>query len=235
VASLNFLKKPWFLFVRRWTIRLSLGFIGLSLILVLVFKWVNPSYTPTMLARKIASPNKNFTIKKTWIPIEDMGRNVQLAVICGEDQHFTEHFGFDFKAIRAAASHNAHGGKIRGASTISQQTAKNVFLWNGGSYFRKALEAWFTLWIELIWGKKRIMEVYLNIAETGEGVFGAEAAAKKYFGTASKKLNGYQAAAIASILPSPRRWRIGHYPAAGRQGHILTAMHRYGIQLKYLK
>jgi monofunctional biosynthetic peptidoglycan transglycosylase len=234
VAFTALFRKPWFLFFKKWSIRIFLGFIALSILLVLLFKWVNPSYTFTMMGRKMASQKNNFEIQKTWVPIEKMGKNMQLAVICGEDQHFTEHHGFDFKAIRAAVAHNTNGGRVRGASTISQQTAKNVFLWNGRSYLRKGLEAWFTLLIEVIWGKKRIMEVYLNIAETGDGIFGTEAAARKYFGTSCNRLNRYQAAALASIFPSPRRWHIGRYPASLRQRNILTAMNNYGIQLNYL-
>lgn len=160
---------------------------------------------------------------------------MQLAVICGEDQHFNNHFGFDFAALKSAAEHNAKGGKVRGASTISQQTAKNVFLWNGGGYIRKGFEAWFTLLIEVIWGKQRIMEVYLNVAETGKGIFGMEAAAQTYFNKSSKSLTRMEAAAIASILPSPKKWRIGHSPASRRQILITRAMTRYGIELEYLK
>ncbi|MCC7298284.1 MAG: transglycosylase domain-containing protein, partial [Bacteroidia bacterium] len=125
--------------------------------------------------------------------------------------------------------------KVRGASTISQQTAKNTFLWNGGGYFRKAFEAWFTFLIETIWGKKRIMEVYLNVAETGNGMYGIEAASQKYFGKPAKNLSASEAAAISSIFPSPKRWAIGRYPASSRQRLIYTAMTHYGIQLEYLK
>lgn len=231
----SFFALPAVIIIRRWIIRLLIGFVTLSLFLVLLFKWVNPGYTLTMLSRKMASEKESFRIVKEWKDIEDISANMQLAVICGEDQHFCQHHGFDFAAIKSAMENNAKGGPVRGASTISQQTAKNVFLWEGRSWVRKGLEAWFTMWIELIWGKKRIMEVYLNVAETGDGLFGVEAASRKYYGTTAKSLNLSQAAGIASILPSPRRWRIGAYPAAGRQGLITYAMSRYGIQLEYLK
>lgn len=230
----SFTKKPWFRFVRRWSIRLFLGFVAISLFLVLLFKWINPFYNFTML-RKNWSGAPDYHIQKKWVPIEKISRSMQLAVICGEDQNFNEHFGFDFKALKAAAANNAKGRKIRGASTISQQTAKNVFLWGGRSYIRKGLEAWFTLLIETIWGKKRIMEVYLNVAETGYGLFGVEAAAQQYYTIPASKLGKKQAAAIASILPSPVKWKLSSYPAVRRQHLILHAMNRYGIQLKYLE
>lgn len=232
---MSFLALPWVLFLRRWIIRLFLGFITLSLVLVLLFKWVNPGYTLTMLSRKWKSDKPGFVIKKEWKDLEYISPNMQLAVICGEDQHFCTHHGFDFAAIKNAMDNNEKGGPVRGASTITQQTAKNVFLWEGRSWVRKGLEAWFTLLIEWIWGKERIMEVYLNVAETGNGLFGAEAAAQQYFKTSAKKLTRYQAAAIASIFPSPRKWAIGVYPAAYRQNVILYAMNTYGIQLEYLK
>lgn len=222
----------WFLILRRTVIRIVLGFFILSILSVLFFKWVNPPTTINMLGQRIS---KGSALERKWKAIDEISPNMQLAVICGEDQQFNSHFGFDFGALKSAAVHNAKGGKIRGASTISQQTAKNVFLWNGGGYIRKGLEAWFTLLIETIWGKKRIMEVYLNVAETGNGTFGVEAAANRYFHTTAKKLNRGQAAAISSILPSPRKWKIGTQPAARRQSLILTAMNRYGIQLEYLK
>jgi len=188
-----------------------------------------------MISQKMRVEKKGMVFQKKWVDIEQISTQMQLAAICGEDQHFTEHFGFDFHAISAAASHNARGKKVRGASTITQQTAKNVFLWNGGGYFRKAIEAWYTLLIEIIWGKKRIMEVYLNVAETGEGVFGVEAAANKYFHISASKLNTWHAVQIASILPSPRKWNMNKYPAYGRRHVILTAMNKYNIQLTYLK
>lgn len=225
--------RPWFVFIKRWLVRLALGFVALSLFMVLLFKWVNPTCTFTMLTRK-SNNNKTFQLKKEWKSIDDISVNMQLAAICGEDQHFCEHYGFDFTAIKSAVANNMKNGSVRGASTISQQTAKNVFLWEGRSWLRKGLEAWFTLCIELIWGKKRIMEVYLNVAETGEGMFGVEAAARKYYGTSAKNLTRTQAAAIVSILPSPRKWRIGGYPAIGRQNIIMYAMNTYGIELKYL-
>jgi monofunctional biosynthetic peptidoglycan transglycosylase len=160
---------------------------------------------------------------------------MQLAAICGEDQHFCQHWGFDIKAIKAAAEHNLKGGKKRGASTISQQTAKNVFLWEGRSWLRKGLEVWFTALIELVWGKERIMEVYLNVIETGEGLFGVEAAAKSYYGKSAAKLTKNEAAHIAGLLPCPRTCSLQSRFTYRRAQVIYHAMTRYGIELEYLK
>jgi monofunctional glycosyltransferase len=232
---MSFFTLAWVVFIRRWVVRFLIGFIGFSLLLVLLYKWVNPSWTLTMISRKMANEKSEFHIQKEWKNLEDISTNLQLAVICGEDQHFCSHHGFDLDAIKNAIESNQKGGHIRGASTISQQTAKNVFLWEGRSWIRKGLEVWFTFLIEVVWGKQRIMEVYLNVAETGNGLFGAEAAANQYFKTTAKKLTKYQAAGIASIFPSPRKWQIGRYPAAYRQNIILYSMNNYGIQLEYLK
>lgn len=223
---------PWMILFRKWILRLIVLFFTVSLFLTILFKWVNPGTTLTMISRKMKSENG---LQKEWIRIENISRNMQLAVICGEDQNFCDHHGFDLGAIKKAVEHNAKGGKIRGASTISQQTAKNVFLWEGRSYLRKGLEVWFTLLIEFVWGKERIMEVYLNVAETGEDCFGVEAASRRYFKKSANRLTKSEAASIASILPSPRKWKIWKYPANKRQQIILHAMNRYGIELKYLQ
>ena len=222
----------WFLLIRRWVIRIAIIFFTSTLLVVLLFKWVNPPTTLTMISQRL---DRGEALKREWVPIEGLSKNMQLAVICGEDVNFTEHHGFDFAAIKAAMKHNERGGKVRGASTISQQTAKNVFLWNGRSYVRKGLEAYFTVLIEFIWGKKRIMEVYLNVAETGPGIFGAEAASQEYYQKSAAALTKSQAAGIGSIFPAPRRWKIGGYPAAGRQKLILRAMNRRGSSLPYLQ
>ncbi|MBL7811312.1 MAG: monofunctional biosynthetic peptidoglycan transglycosylase [Bacteroidetes bacterium] len=219
---------------KRWTLRLVLAFIGISLFWVLLMKWVNPTTTPLMLSRKWSAA-EGFEIQKSWVPIENISKNMQLAVICGEDQNFCQHHGFDFDAISKALENNAAGGPKRGASTISQQTAKNVFLWEGRSWLRKGLEVWFTGLIELIWGKKRIMEVYLNVIETGNGCFGVEAASKRYFKTHASKLGLMQSARIASILPCPRSCGLKSYFSNARTSVIQYCMTRYGIQLEYLQ
>ena len=181
------------------------------------------------------SRGKEYTIQKEWVDLNNISKNMQLAAICGEDQHFCQHWGFDLKAIKAAAEHNLKGGKKRGASTISQQTAKNVFLWEGRSWLRKGLEVWFTALIELVWGKERIMEVYLNVIETGEGLFGVEAAAKSYYGKSAYKLSKNEAAHIAGLLPCPRTCSLQSRFTARRAQVIYHAMARYGIELEYLK
>lgn len=217
-------------FIRKWIFRILLWFIVLSFVWVLALKWINPGTTLLMKSR-----GKEYTIQKEWVDLNNISKNMQLAAICGEDQHFCQHWGFDLKAIKAAAEHNLKGGKKRGASTISQQTAKNVFLWEGRSWLRKGLEVWFTALIELVWGKERIMEVYLNVIETGEGLFGVEAAAKSYYGKSADKLSKNEAAHIAGLLPCPRTCSLQSRFTARRAQVIYHAMTRYGIELEYLK
>ena len=172
-------------------------FMGVSLALVIVFRFVPVPVTATMLIDE-----NGFT--KDWEPLSRIDRNMVSAVIAGEDGKFCTHDGFDREAIQAAIRRNQQGGRIRGGSTISQQTAKNVFLWQGGGYFRKGLEAWFTLLIENIWGKRRIMEVYLNVAETGIGTYGVEAGSQRYFDHSAARLNQDEAARMAAALPLPK-------------------------------
>ena len=149
---------------------------------------------------------KTPSITKDWVSLSEISPNLVLAVITSEDNNFESHYGVDFKAIEKAKKLNARGKKIRGASTITQQTAKNAFLWPARTYLRKGLELYFTGLIELGWGKKRIMEVYLNVIEMGDGIYGAEAAAQKYFHKPAKDLSRAEAAAIAAVLPNPRKW-----------------------------
>ena len=217
-------------FIRKWIFRILLWFIVLSFVWVLALKWINPGTTLLMKSR-----GKEYTIQKEWVDLNNISKNMQLAAICGEDQYFCQHWGFDLKAIKAAAEHNLKGGKKRGASTISQQTAKNVFLWEGRSWLRKGLEVWFTALIELVWGKERIMEVYLNVIETGEGLFGVEAAAKSYYDKSADKLSKNEAAHIAGLLPCPRTCSLQSRFTARRAQVIYHAMTRYGIELEYLK
>lgn len=204
-------------------------FAIISLAWVLVYKWVPVPYTLLMASRSDGSSG----IKKEWVPIEKISRNLQLAAMCSEDAKFREHFGFDFKAIKGAIENNISGKKTIGGSTISQQTAKNVFLWEGRSWIRKGLEAWFTLLIEIIWGKERIMEVYLNVIEMGPKTFGAEAAAKKYYGISANKLNKYQSAQIMSIVPSPLKWNFSHYNSRYRTSAIQAQMRYWPADWKY--
>jgi monofunctional biosynthetic peptidoglycan transglycosylase len=174
------------------------SFIGLTLVLVVAFKWLPVPVTATMLM-------DGNGITKDWESLDNIDRNLVSAVIAAEDSRFCEHSGFDTEAIEQAMRENMEGGRVRGGSSISQQTAKNVFLWQGGGYFRKGLEAWFTFWIEMVWGKRRIMEVYLNVAETGIGTYGAEAGAQRYFGHSAARLSRDEASRMAAALPSPKK------------------------------
>lgn len=243
-----------FLFYRviKWIFRLLLAFIAISLLWVVAYRFINPPTTALMSNR---SSLYDVDCNQTWVDYENIGNNIKMAVICGEDQRFKEHHGFDFKAIQKAIQHNMSGGKVRGASTISQQTAKNVFLWEGRSWVRKGLEVWFTALIELLWGKERILEVYLNIIEFGPGeelllkaqnlraegsesekakiapVFGIEAASQFYFNTPCNKLTKTQAAKLASILPCPTSCGMSSPFAYKHRLFILRCMRRWGKSL----
>jgi monofunctional biosynthetic peptidoglycan transglycosylase len=185
-----------------------LWFLGISIFFVLVFKFIPVPFTPLMVIRTIEDKKagKEMICSHDWEPIENISVNLQKAVIASEDGSFLKHNGFDFKAMQKAYKNNERGRRIKGGSTISQQTAKNVFLWQGRSYLRKGLEAYFTVLIEFIWGKERIMEVYLNSIEMGDGVYGAQAAAEHWYRKDAKNLTPTQAAGIAAILPNPRKF-----------------------------
>ncbi|HEY5687478.1 MAG TPA: monofunctional biosynthetic peptidoglycan transglycosylase [Yeosuana sp.] len=216
----------------KYIFKLMLWLFGFSIVIVIVFKWVPVPITPLMLIRNIEQlqDDKKLVLKHDWVPIEAISKNLQLAVICSEDQNFLTHNGFDMEAIEKAVEHNKKGKRIRGASSISQQTAKNVFLWPQRSWFRKGLETYFTFLIELFWSKERIMEVYLNSIEMGNGVYGAESASQFWFKKPAIKLNRNEAAAIAAILPNPRRYRAN--PATnyiqGRKNWIVRQMNFFG-------
>ena len=181
----------------RFLILAIVWFMGISFALVILFRFVPVPVTATMLLDENG-------ITKDWTPLSRIDRNMVSAAIAGEDGKFCSHDGFDREAIEEAIRRNQQGGRIRGGSTISQQTAKNVFLWQGGGYFRKGLEAWFTLLIENIWDKRRIMEVYLNVAETGIGTYGVEAGAQRYFDHSAARLSQDEAARMAAALPLPK-------------------------------
>ena len=197
-------------------------FIG-QFVYIIFCKWINPPITITQMVNALQGSG----FKRDYISYKDMGANIKLAVMAGEDQLFPDHNGFDIKAIKLAVKYNKrHPAKIRGASTISQQTAKNVFLWQGGGFFRKGLEVYFTFMIEKLWSKKRILQTYLNVAEMGTGIFGAQAAAKNYFNKDAKDLTRQEAAMIAACLPNPKRFTIkplSRYVAA-RSANILQQM-----------
>lgn len=183
-----------------------------SIITVFVLKFVPVWVTPTMVDRKITAlfEGRDSEIHSDWESYNNISKEAALAVVASEDQLFPQHYGFDFGAMWGAFRHNLKGKKIKGASTITQQVAKNVFLWQGRSYVRKVLEVYFTTLIELIWGKERILEVYLNVAETGKMTFGVEAASLRYYGHSSSSLSRTEAARIAAVLPSPNRFSIAN-------------------------
>jgi monofunctional biosynthetic peptidoglycan transglycosylase len=216
----------------KFILRLRLWLFAFSIVLVIFFKWVPVPITPLMLIRNIEQlqDDKKLVLKHDWVPIEAISKNLQLAVICSEDQNFLAHNGFDMEAIEKAVKHNKKGKRIRGASSISQQTAKNVFLWPQRSWFRKGLEVYFTFLIELFWSKERIMEVYLNSIEMGNGIYGVEAASQFWFKKPAIKLNRNEAAAIAAILPNPLRYKAN--PASnyiqGRKNWIVRQMNFFG-------
>jgi monofunctional biosynthetic peptidoglycan transglycosylase len=186
----------------RWTIRAILFFLIGSVVWVGLYRFIPPPITVTMLANAVDGRG----IAKDWMGLDEMSPNMARAAIAAEDGNFCTHHGFDFKAIQKAMASNFQGDRrIRGGSTISQQTAKNAFLWQNGGYFRKALEAWFTVLIELLWPKHRIMEVYLNLAETGIGTYGANAGAMRYFHHDASRLSRAEAARIAAVLPLPKK------------------------------
>jgi monofunctional biosynthetic peptidoglycan transglycosylase len=195
--------------VFRWIWKATLWFIGLSILSVIIFKWVPVPITPLMITRAVENKleGKDALLTHDWEPIENISPNLQKAVIASEDGNFLKHNGFDFKAMQKAFKNNQKGKRLKGGSTISQQTAKNVFLWQGRSYLRKGLEAYFTVLIELIWGKERIMEVYLNSIEMGNGVYGAESAARHWYRKSAVDLTKKEAAGIAAILPNPRKYK----------------------------
>jgi monofunctional glycosyltransferase len=180
-----------------------------SVLAVLALRWINPPYTAFMAAAQVnawTSGDGKYVFRHSWVDLNRISPNLPLAVVASEDQKFPEHWGFDVEAIEKAYALNQHNHKVRGASTISQQVAKNIFLWSGRSYFRKGLEAYFTILIEAAWPKRRILEVYLNIAEFGYGTYGAEAAAQRFFRKPASRLTRSDAAVLAAVLPNPQRF-----------------------------
>ncbi len=213
----------------KFIFKVLVWFIVITVLWVVVYKFIPVPYTPLMGIRAY-NGDENYQTKHQWESIDEISSYLQLAVICAEDQNLMNHNGFDYDAIEKAYEKNKTGKKLRGASTISQQTAKNVFLWPERSWFRKGMEVYFTFLIETIWSKERIMEVYLNSIEMGNGVFGAEAAAQYWFNKSAKNLLQYEAAAIAAILPNPRNYKAS--PASvyieKRKTWIVKQMRYYG-------
>ena len=191
----------------------------LSVLSVALLRWIDPPYSAFMAERRIAAwvvRDRDYVFRHTWADLAHISPNLPLAVVASEDQKFPEHWGFDVEAIEKAYQLNQHSHRMRGASTISQQVAKNLYLWSGRSFFRKGLEAYFTLLIEGLWPKRRILEVYLNIAEFGNGTYGAEAASERFFYRPASRLSRSDAALLAAVLPSPE-----HYSAAAPSRYVL--------------
>lgn len=215
----------------KFIAKVILWFFAISIISVVIFRWVPVPVTPLMVIRYFEAPSAERTNwQHDWEPLENISVNLQKAVICSEDQNFVKHNGFDIEAIEKAIENNKKGKRIRGASTISQQTAKNVFLWPGRNWVRKGLEVYFTFLIETIWSKERILEVYLNSIEMGNGVYGAEAAANYWFKKSASQLSANEAAAIAAILPNPMQYRANPASAyiQSRKVWITRQMNYYG-------
>ncbi len=207
---------------------LVLFFLASSFLSVILLKWIPVYVTPLMLIRCVEQKldGREIKLEHKWVPKEKIAKDLPNAVIASEDNLFTQHHGFDFHAIKTAAAENSEGKRQRGASTISQQTAKNVFLWPQSSWVRKGFEAWFTVLIEIFWSKERIMEIYLNSIEMGEGIYGAEAVAREHFKTTAEKLTRNQCALIAASLPNPRTYNSAR-PSPylrKRQNQILSLM-----------
>ncbi len=212
----------------HWIRVVVLIFVAFSIAIVLLYRFVPPPVTPLMVWRLVEQKwdGKPFHLEKTWKPWDKISPNLCAAVVISEDQDFFNHHGFDFDAIQNAMEHNERGHHVLGASTISQQTAKNLFLWPDRSWLRKGLEVYFTVLIELLWSKHRILECYLNEIEMGDGIYGAEAAARRYFHSSARSLNQEQSAMIAAMLPNPRKWAPPHQPRRvfRRQAWVLRQM-----------
>lgn len=228
----------WGRWFRRLIFRLALWFFGLSIGSVLLYSFLPVPATPLMVLRsfeQLGDSKRAFRWERDWVPLRQISPNLQLAVVCAEDQEFLEHEGFDFQAIEKAYQYNKTHRKKRGASTISQQTAKNAFLWPSRTWLRKGLEVYFTFLIELIWSKERIMTVYLNSVEFGDGIYGAEAAARHFFGKPASQLTAREAALMASSLRNPFIFSVANpnTEAKQRQRWIMSQMRMWGGKIDY--
>ena len=216
----------------RFLLKVLIGFFAVSFLLVVLFKFVPVPFTPLMTIRAIENKlnGKDMVCSHDWVSMQNISVRLQKAVIASEDAKFLVHNGFDFIAIEKAIKSNEKGRKLKGGSTISQQTAKNVFLWQGRSYFRKGLEVYFTVLIELVWGKERIMEVYLNSIEMGDGVYGAQAASQYWYRKNASELSTEEAAGIAAILPNPRKYAATNSTSyiSSRKGRIVRRIDLFG-------
>lgn len=237
-----FTKFVFLAFLWKWIKRVVLYFLLISVFFAILFKWAPIPFTFYMLQRCVVqkSEGREMKLSKDWVSRDDISPYIQLAVVCAEDQNYLKHNGFDYGAIRKALKFNEKmekkgKTKRRGASTISQQTAKNVFLWHGRSWIRKGFEVYFTFLIETLWSKERIMEVYLNVIEFGDGVYGVQAAAREYLGKDASALSARDAALMAVVLPNPRKFSIRNPSpyTRKRQAWCLQQMRFWGLELDY--
>ncbi|MFC6839423.1 monofunctional biosynthetic peptidoglycan transglycosylase [Xanthomonas theicola] len=202
---------------RRWLLAAPLLFVLVSVSQVIALRFVDPPFSAMMLERQLGAWGEgdwSFRVAYDWRDTAQIASSLQISLVAAEDQRFPSHHGFDLDAIEKARDHNARGGRLRGASTISQQVAKNLFLWQGRSWLRKGLEVWYTVLVEALWPKRRILEVYANVAEFGDGVYGAQAAARRFWGKDAAQLSPGQSALLAAVLPAPQRYdaaRPGSY------------------------
>lgn len=206
--------------ILKWIGRLIVGFFALSIFFTIIFKFVPVPITPLMVIRmweQSQDENREVRLNKSWTSIDNISRHLPQALVAGEDQKFLTHKGFDTEAIQKAIEGNKAGKKIKGGSSISQQTAKNMFLWPGRTYLRKGLEAYFTVLIEFFWSKERIMEVYLNVIEMGDGIYGVEAASQTFFNKSAADVSKQEAALLAAIVPGPLMWNPSRPTAYNRQ------------------
>ncbi|MGV8945155.1 MAG: monofunctional biosynthetic peptidoglycan transglycosylase [Lutibacter sp.] len=224
--------KDFFRKLIKWFFKAAIAFVALSVFSTIIFRWVPVPFTPLMLIRNIEhwSKGDKAPFEHDWVSMDKISPNLGKAVIVSEDQKFLEHFGFDIEAMEKAFEKNKNRKRIKGGSTITQQTAKNVFLWPQRSYLRKGFEVYFTFLIEVFWSKERILEVYLNSIEMGNGIYGAEAAAQHWFRKPAAKLSASEAASIAAILPNPRKYKAVNSSGyiQKRKNWILRQMNYYG-------
>jgi len=232
------IKIRWGKYFRRLVLKIALWFFGITIGFTILYAFLPVPLTPLMLHRcweQAWDSERHLRLKHDWTPFKELSPHLQLAVVCAEDQDFLEHIGFDFEAIEKAYKYNQTHKRKRGASTISQQTAKNVFLWPNRSWLRKGLEVYFTFLIEIIWSKERIMTAYLNSIEFGDGIYGAEAAARHFFNKSAKDINRQEAALLASVLPNPLIFKVDN-PSAKvreRQQWVLSQMRMWGGKIDY--
>jgi monofunctional biosynthetic peptidoglycan transglycosylase len=227
--------KNFFLTCWKTALRAGVFFVTFSIVLVIVLRWLPVSYTPLMFIRSVQNIGEKSEIEHKWVSSSEISNHLQLAVVCTEDQNFLNHHGFDFASIQKAMDEAEEGGRQRGASTISQQTAKNVFLWPSSSFIRKGFEVWFTVLIELFWNKQRILEVYLNSVEFGDEIYGCEAASEKFFHKHASQLTEVESARLAIVLPNPLKYNAGKLTAylLRRQTWALSQIHNWGGVLKF--